>query len=300
MAGSTQPTVVFVASLPHSGSTLLDLVVSTHPEAVGVGELRPVRDAVVAGRRLDDRRCTCGATATDCDLWGPVLARLGSTTTASELAAAVVDVAHHRLGRRIIVDSSKQAPQLQAVASLPVDLRVVHLTRDVRSWAAAMRRTGRAPALRAPRHRADLAALRAALSFRARRTSFGLFRWWYLRNRALEATLRAVGAPTIRLSYEELATATPGALRRLATDLGLDPVLSTDTTAACTHQLFGSTMRFDPVLRGAVVYDTRWMTDDRLLLPALLLRPVMAYNRRLVHAGAVELPWGRGRPDQPR
>ena len=322
--------VAFVSSLPHSGSTILDLVLATHPEVVGIGEIHAVLRGLRTLDQLRARVCTCGQPGRRCALWGPVLASVTEATTGPELYAAIVTSARDSLGRTTIADSSKLPTQLTMLATLDVDLRVIRLTRDVRSWAAAMRPTGHPPPLRIPRTRAGVAEAREALGFRSRRTSFGLYRWWYLRNRALDAKLAVVGgpptpgrdghvapppppplarragtggggaAPPTTVSYEQFATATALTLERLAGFLDLSPEFSTDTTAACTHQLFGSTMRFDPTLRSTIAYDTRWMTDDRLLLPALLLRPVMAYNRRLVHSTSAPLPWGHGRLDQPR
>ncbi len=299
MSSTERTKVAFVSSLPHSGSTILDLVLATHPDVVGIGEIHAVLRGLRTLDQLRARICTCGEAGRSCDLWGPVLASVSETTTGPELYAAIVASAHDSLGRSTIADSSKLPTQLAMLATLDVDLRVIRLTRDVRSWAAAMRHTGHPPPLRIPRNRAEIADAREALGFRSRRTSFGLYRWWYLRNRALDARLAAVGAPTTAISYEQFATATALTLARVAEFLDLSPEFSTDTTAACTHQLFGSTMRFDPTLRSTIAYDTRWMTDDRLLLPALVLRPVMAYNRRLVHSTSAQLPWGRGRLDQP-
>lgn len=300
MPSTDETKVAFVSSLPHSGSTILDLVLATHPGVVGIGEIHPVVRGLRTLDQLRARTCTCGAVGRSCDLWGPVLGTVTETTTGPELYAAILASARDSLGRTTIADSSKLPTQLAMLASLDIDLRVIRLTRDVRSWAAAMRHTGSRPPLRVPLSRTQAAEAREALGFRSRRTSFGLFRWWYLRNQALDAKLAQVGAPTSTVSYEQFATATDLTLEQLAEFLGLTPEFSTDTTTACTHQLFGSTMRFNTTLRSTIAYDTRWMTDDRLLLPALVLRPVMSYNRRLVHSTSAPLPWGRGRLDQPR
>ncbi len=300
VARTDRTRVAFVSSLPHSGSTIVDLVLATHPDVVGIGEIHPVFRGLGDLDRLRARTCTCGAPGRDCPLWGPVLTSVGPTTKGPDLYRAIIEAADRSLGRTTIVDSSKLPTQLEMLAALDVDLRVIRLTRDVRSWSAAMRHTGTPPPLRVPRSRSQLGETREAIGFRSRRTSFGLYRWWYLRNRALDASLAAVGAPTATISYEQFATATDLTLGRIAEFLDLEPRFSADTRGACTHQLFGSTMRFDTTLRSTIAYDTRWMTDDRLLLPAMVLRPVMAYNRRLVHSTAAALPWGRGRLDQPR
>jgi hypothetical protein len=65
--------VVFIASLSHSGSTLLDLMLNAHPKIISVGEVKQLgRFARLEkiGRR---RRCTCGAASVyDCAFWSAV------------------------------------------------------------------------------------------------------------------------------------------------------------------------------------------------------------------------------------
>ena len=76
--------VIFIASLSHSGSTLLDLMLNAHPDVVSVGELKQLGRFArfeKPGRRL---RCTCGAESlVSCDFWSRVSAmtkaRIGRT-----------------------------------------------------------------------------------------------------------------------------------------------------------------------------------------------------------------------------
>src|SRR6185295_954940 len=79
--GADAVKVVFIASLSHSGSTLLDLMLNAHPGVASVGELKQLgRFARMekANRRL---RCTCGAaTLLTCEFWGRVS---GLTKTAT-------------------------------------------------------------------------------------------------------------------------------------------------------------------------------------------------------------------------
>jgi len=61
---------VFIASLGHSGSTLLDLMLGSHPRLVSLGEVH----ATIARAAEKQNVCTCGKAADDCPVWGPVLA----------------------------------------------------------------------------------------------------------------------------------------------------------------------------------------------------------------------------------
>lgn len=52
--------VLFIAGLSHSGSTVLNVVLGTHPRMVGVGEARR------SVRTPDQGQCSCGETAQNC------------------------------------------------------------------------------------------------------------------------------------------------------------------------------------------------------------------------------------------
>lgn len=61
----------YIASCSRSGSTLLDNLLSNHPDAESVGELRQLSSHLrheTAGRTWN-WRCTCGLSLTDCPVW---------------------------------------------------------------------------------------------------------------------------------------------------------------------------------------------------------------------------------------
>jgi len=53
---------VFIASLGHSGSTLLDLMLGSHPRLVSLGEVH----ATIARAGEPQNPCTCGKPAEGC------------------------------------------------------------------------------------------------------------------------------------------------------------------------------------------------------------------------------------------
>ena len=65
--------IIFITSLEHSGSTILELTLSKHFKIIGAGEifrtLSPSRDI----DKVMEKRCNCGKKARDCELWGSVL-----------------------------------------------------------------------------------------------------------------------------------------------------------------------------------------------------------------------------------
>lgn len=136
---SMKPTIVYITSRGHSGSTLLDLLVSGHSAVTSVGEVK----------LLDSDRqeaCACGAsTVWVCPFWKRVdewlrehrslaLAdlRVGSDAPHifhahnDALFAAVANLT----GKTFVVDSSKNVDRLtNLLAAGSFDVRVIHLIR---------------------------------------------------------------------------------------------------------------------------------------------------------------------------
>ena len=158
------PTVVYIASLGHSGSTLLDLLIASHDQAIGLGEVknlssRPRRRH--RKRRLDEIACDCGVSPRRaCPLWSALeegLRRrsgLGLDDLELEDGPDALFHAHNRAfyeavveasGAKVVVDSSKSLQRLARLLATPgLELRPIHLTRDPRGVAASHARRGRA------------------------------------------------------------------------------------------------------------------------------------------------------------
>jgi hypothetical protein len=64
---------VYIAGMFRSGSTLLTLLLSRHPQVVAAGEIELLR----CRRRCPGERCSCGAAAGECPRWNEVLERYG-------------------------------------------------------------------------------------------------------------------------------------------------------------------------------------------------------------------------------
>lgn len=61
------PKVIYIFGAGHSGSTLLDVLLSTHSEIQGVGEVHRL------SLQPDSRECGCGKTIANCHYWAPVI-----------------------------------------------------------------------------------------------------------------------------------------------------------------------------------------------------------------------------------
>jgi 8-oxo-dGTP pyrophosphatase MutT (NUDIX family) len=184
--------VVFIGGNGHSGSTLLGLLLGSHPDATYGGELRKVRVDVPAQKR----RCRrCGD---DCPVWRDIRDDLGGD---------VHELLSRATGRQIVVDSTKLVSWIRAesrrLALGGTEVTLVHLERDGR--AVVNSRLRKTPD-------ADPRALIAD---------------WLARTADTEALRATWPGPSARVRYEDLARSPEATLRRLCDeiDLAFDPVM---------------------------------------------------------------------------
>lgn len=292
-------TVLYIAGVGRSGSTLLERVLGGVPGWVNGGELNAVFSRVAR----QDQRCGCGEPFSGCAFWRAVgqLAYGGwepVTTRVAELQprlvrqrhlprlltgagpaayrrelAEYVEV-HDRLyravaevaGAEVVVDASKSTAQLAAVLRVPgLDLRVVNLVRDARGVAYSWGKSG----LRKPQSPdgeemgtyspGRLAVLWSALQ--------------------LECAVLRVRAPhSTRLRYEDLVARPRESVERALREVGLPvpaPALAhvgeRSVHLTASHGVAGSRTRFTTG-RVELSVDDAW----RSMLPARARRTVTA------------------------
>ncbi len=80
------PMVIFIASASRSGSTLLDLMLGSHPQGISTGELRRIQgfaleDKQLCGVQDEDYplTCSCGAPVIRCAFWKKVEEEFGGS-----------------------------------------------------------------------------------------------------------------------------------------------------------------------------------------------------------------------------
>ena len=279
-----EPGLLLIRGLGHSGSTILDLALGAHPQVVGLGEAvrllsRPTADEAhkgpqqLRGQLRFERRCTCGAVAADCQVWGPMLSWLPDhddrplTEQVNRLIEPLRTASPHW-----VVDSFQADEQLLEAQALGRPLRVIQLTRDVRSWVHSESRRGGVR-----RGRGVGVGWRSSL------------RWWRVNHR-LDQRLKRSGFPVFRLGYEELALAPEPALRCLCSwlELDFDVAMLSPGTNSTSHVLSGNRMRFEPGRSDAIRYDAAWLASSAPSLRlAPLLPPVARLNRQLVYSNAL-------------
>ena len=277
--------LLLIRGLGHSGTTILDLVLGAHPRMVGLGEAARIlerpslseRDRGPARLRGDlrfERRCTCGEIAADCPVWGSVLAWLPEhdhwpLAAKMQFLLEAIEAARdaQQPAPAWVVDSYQGDFELPFEQDPELEIRIVHLTRDVRSWVHSRARHGRERGQWMP-------GLKP------------LLRWCRVNSRH-DRLLQRSPHPVLRLGYEELALQPEVTLRRICSwlDVEMSDQMLQPGCFSRSHLLAGNRMRFDAKRSAAIRYDGSWMSAPASVAQLALCIPwVAALNRRLVYS----------------
>lgn len=246
--------VVFIASLSHSGSTLLDLMLNAHPEVISLGELKQLTRVLLMKKRRrpgEVHPCTCHAESLwECPFWSRVNDYMKAKGGRS-LAEINVDryddpesfYADNRLlfealaaisGKKYIVDSSKSYRRLKLLLKTPgLDVLPIYLKRDARGqvWSCMKKTKTAAPSLRAQTMR---------------------YIWGNLR---IENALG--DHPYFALSYEDLVARPKATLQALMREIGLDfDPIQLEWASQERHTVAGNRMRWTD--RSDLILDQAW------------------------------------------
>jgi hypothetical protein len=264
---ATPRKLIYIVGLSHSGSTVLDMSLTTAGRAVGLGQVWTVLYEEPAQRQR--RVCSCGAAATECTLWRPIidrLAHLPQDAPPQDRYRLVLESVDRLYDREIaIIDSSKNAANLTALSEFSdIDLTVLHNMKDVRAFTiSTLDNLGR--------------------KNQQRPLPEKIFYQWYRDNRASYALAeRLTGRAPERVMYEGLCLATEAIAARLASALGTDYI---DAGAVLhqghTHIISGNRLRLPETGKvKQIAYDYRWMVRPEWLRPYVLMPRVRKYNEQ--------------------
>lgn len=294
--------LVFVAGLTHSGSTVLDLLLGSHPRLVGLGEVVPLLRPGNAMLDEPDRVCSCGEPLETCVFWSAARAELRrlQDATVPQRYRRLLDVFAELFGRdRIPVDSSKSLGALHMAASVPeLQVEVLHLIRDVRSWTISRLDTD---VRRGDFTLRDLYRKHGSDAWRplVLRSSYARFLVWYRGNRRIQKFLAERNLPVLQVGYEEFALSPGTPTSEIWRFLGVDSIPTpTEVSGSKSHIALGNRMRLQPERQISISYDSRWFYRTEWVLPSVLLPHIMRYNRLNVYRNTVARNQELARPER--
>ncbi len=278
--------IIFIASCGHSGSTILELLLTSNTKCVGIGEafqLVDPRNRIIDS--VEEYRCGCGAKVHECGLWGPVIKKFRNDRhmPPRQKYLTILNAVYERYGPGItIADSSKVARAMDILGEVTeIGIKVVHLVRDVRPYWVSMKTNhirNREKTLCGLVRRYHVKGL---LKY-VRGNCVYIYHDWYRTNKNISVKSKQLGLPYFLLSYEDLCLNTEPTLEALVEFVGfhvsLDKMSGEGTH---NHNIFGNRLRHDPEKRKKLRYDYRWFDHSGWVLPSICLPHVMHYNRNI-------------------
>ncbi len=283
--------VIYIMGAGRSGSTLLDTVLASHPEVVGVGELVNLHSAGWSSNEV----CACGKLGTECGFWTRVREAWQRRCPESTVAGYVALQKKFELfrwfgvrnifcllrqqfartddfraylcqteglyraiaeasGKSIIVDSSKSPVRGALLAHLSgIDLRLVHLVRDARAVAWSRKKS-----LEADKKQGVQTAIKA------RPVWYSVGYWAFINILSMIVCLFR-RSRSLRTRYEDFVSQPQPQMERISHIVGLDysaavkALLSGDPIRV-EHPIAGNRMR----MNGSVILKPDWEWMNRL------------------------------------
>ena len=154
MNTAVKPKIVYICGMGHNGSTSLDLLLDLHPETLGTSQLNDLlvlyfpskkespteRDRFwdqLTDQLSEDQRAALATENESILKERRLLSFIFSKAKRRKYAAAneaLIDKLLVAKDRSIIIDSSKNISRCLGLLETKYDLRVIHLTRDVRGY----------------------------------------------------------------------------------------------------------------------------------------------------------------------
>jgi hypothetical protein len=262
--------VIYILSLGHSGSTLLEYHLSQLPNAIGLGELYHACALFSKNNfKIENLEDYDQRVIDDCPFWKNLL-HLGRSKNycGNSMYQFVYDkvIERHFLENEIIIDSSKSLDGLKELIELGKhDIQVVLLSKDVRSWVTSSIMTSK----------------RKNRSIR-RFEAWYLFKTWYSFYQSCEKYLIKNGIKHISLSYDSFCKDHEFEVFRLERFIQKPlPAFFCETRSVNSINILGNRMRYNFDDNPKISYDTRWRSDHSWLLPYFFNRKIRLYNKRI-------------------
>lgn len=300
--------VIYIAGDGRSGSTLLDRLIGAYPGVFSCGELGNLLQSTASPEQI----CACGTRAQDCPFWRGVLARWSSEVPDftereyrslqrryerlrallrphgrrelsmdhprfaryAEYTRALFGAIVAHSGAEAIVDSSKNPARALALSRVPgLEIRMVHLVRDVRGVAYSLRKLSGRPQKGQQLRPGRLRDLRFAGT-------------WAAVNYFCEQVRPLLPGPSLFARYEDYTADPDELLAEAAKLLGVNRIAFTSSAGELMkqgHQVAGNDARMRPVQK--ISTDEAWrrqfgfLTQKGLYLAVLPL--MLRYRYRL-------------------
>lgn len=241
--------LIYICSLGHSGSTLLDVMLSQHSKFFGLGEMMFFDEWME-----DDLLCSCGQTLEDCEFWPQAkpagFSGLGAISSPEygKHSYDLIEGVRRVSGASVLVDSSKSVHRLKVLLADPrFDVRVIHLVRNGLAVVNSLQKSHQRPGTGNTLKTKATSPLKAIVR-------------WVRRNQAIDA-LQGEVDHFLRVRYEDLCSQTESVMQQISDFANVE--FEQDMLhpqASNIHNIGGSRWRFSdrPI---EIKLDQKWKAE---------------------------------------
>tara|TARA_B100000989_G_C19476280_1_gene443070 strand:- start:52 stop:900 length:849 start_codon:yes stop_codon:yes gene_type:complete len=239
-------TIIYIISLGHSGSTLLDYLLSHNKSLISCGEIynfysqKPNTEGTKS-------KCSCGQPYSNCILWSNNFDQANFSSFYVSIVNKIEEIFPSALA---VVDSSKKKCALEMLVKLnnqeKIDLKVVYLTKDVREFSASMKR-----------HLSNKKKGYVPNFIRF----FKWFRFWYKENLKIYFFLKTNEIDFLQITYQDLCKKSKESVDKIYEFANIDMKKVLFKISNNIHIADGNRTKYNLSKNFQVKYDDNWKND---------------------------------------
>ena len=280
-----QPTIIYIAGLYHSGSTLLDRILTTSEKSIGLGEIyKYITDG-------PEQFCSCGKRINDCKFWS----KFSNNKIGRNQTEEIIDNYYEEIINKVedtfpsieyLIDSSKCHPfsedysyknfkgLIYHTKKNPQRLKVINLYRDPRGWVNSIQK-------REERFQRNSLS-KVIFSSNIIRSA----RWiqWHIMNKRIRKFLKQNNLDFINISYERLCFDTEETIKEINKFSGIEIKIdkSLELKTVNSHICVGNPSRLINDKKSHIKYDAKWFQLNNII-DALMYKIFYQEIRKLVY-----------------
>ena len=246
--------VVYISSLGHSGSTLLDVMLNQHSDIQSVGEI------IFLDKWINNNhKCTCSNAIKDCQFWNKILkkdfSRPGKINNTNYMFNSfhLFENIKNVTGKKIIIDSSKSNDRLRLLLNdKRFDIKVIHLIRNGLGVVNSLKKSHEKLAINTEQKTISAGAIKGTLR-------------WVRRNIALSKLMKINNIDNyLKIHYEELCKDPEKELNRICNYIEVDfQTNMTKIKLDNCHNIGGGRWRYSKKSM-KIQLDEKWRTELNL------------------------------------
>ncbi|MAH08191.1 MAG: hypothetical protein CL961_00800 [Euryarchaeota archaeon] len=272
--------IIFVAGSPHSGTTLLNLLLGSHPQIAAYGEITKLIDESTRDHYINlieegTEYCTCKNIKTkDCPFWKSFLKEVELGRPFADLYQFALEYTANKIdGNSAMVDSTKTLIALSKLVNeiklgklkniTLDDIIVIHVMKDLRAYLKSSKVRYKVPNWHIPK------------------LIYYAFRWEMV-NKKIIKYVKDNNISYHHISYEKICFNLKSELESMCLSLGCDySDKMADLDLSNSHTGLGNPKRVSTSKSKKVSYDSRWFYDFGVNFCYMVSRGPRIFNEEM-------------------